>query len=167
MYNKTYQYSKFQKGVYILFFIIFLLGTLFAWISSILGLIFNSNFSIEDIIATLAAILVGSFLLFIAYYLNMFMPDIRIRNDGFQLKTIFYQSQWLRWDEILLVKEHFLSTKNYKLRGIRIEHIHPIYSFVGIFQQMEGKSFLITEKIQGYDDLIQVLETNRPDLFQH
>lgn len=166
--HTIYKYPRFQKRVYFMLFLMSILFFLVSTISSIISTvdnIANHNITIEHFTSVLAFMLIGIFLLFMAYYVNMLTPDIRLRKDSFQLKTVFYQSQWLRWKEILFIKKHHLSTKHYKWHGIGIDNIHPIYSFVGLTQKMGGKSFLLTEKIQGYEELMQVIEMNRPDLF--
>lgn len=160
----TYQYPKFQKTVYMIFFVAFFLAStiaIFLPTLALLGVIEGE----ANLSAMPVGMLVGSMLIFVGIYLNMFMPDVRVRENGFQLKTIFYESQWLRWEEIISVNKHPLSMRNYEWHGIRIENIHPIYSFIGTNQRIGGKGFLLTEKIQGYDDLIRVLKTKRPDLF--
>lgn len=164
---KTYQYPKFQKRVNLIMLIVFSLAATIVPILSILQFVTNDNPTTEDITSVPASLLVGFFLTLGAISVNMMTPDIRLRNDGFQLRTIFYQSQWLRWEDVQFIKVHFLSMKRYKMHGVRIDHISPIYSLIGFTQQMGGKSFIITEKIQDYADLMKLFETNRPDLFQH
>ena len=143
--------------------IVFFLAGATVLILPIIGLMSNNNPTVKDITAKPAGVLAGFFFPLVAIYVNMLTPDIRLRNDAFQLRTVFYHSQWLKWEDIQFIKVHFLSMKRYKMHGVRIDHISPIYSLIGFTQQMGGKTFLITEKIQDYDHLMQVLEINRPN----
>lgn len=162
----TYQYPKSQKAVNFAFFVVFLFMAIGAWVVLAISLLGINGRTVSDASAVPAFILVGSMLIFGAVSINMLTPDIRVQNDSFQLKTIFYQSQWIRWENVLFIKEHWQSGKRFTMYRIGVGNIHPIYFLIGFTQLMGEPCFLLTSRIQGYIELMQLLETNRPDLFQ-
>lgn len=162
---KTYQYPKFQKGINLAMFVLFFAAAIVVWVASTANLIHSNDISLNEITGTLASIVVGVGLITIAFIVNMLTPDIHVQNDRFQLVTVFYCSDWVPWGNIRFIKEHILSSKRYIIHGVGIENIHPIYSLIGFIYHMGETSFLLTERIQGYSELIQILEANRPDLF--
>ena len=93
-------------------------------------------------------------------------PDIILKDDGFQLKTFFYRSRWLKWKEIQSVKQIYLSSRVLRIYGIQIEQLNLIYFLVGLTQNLGGRGFLVTERIGNFEYLIGVLKGKRPDLFQ-
>lgn len=161
---KVYKYPRFQKGINVVLFILFVVGALVAFIASMMNLIGRNDIGMQDMAGVLSTLVVGFGLVLIALTVNMLTPDIRVQNDGLQIQTAFYQSEWLQWEDIVFVKRHPLSTKRRKMHSIGIGAIHPIYSLVGLTQQMGGRGFVITQKIQGYDELMKIVEEHRPDL---
>lgn len=119
----------------------------------------------EEMNATLAGLFGGLFVTVGMIIVHMLAPDIWIRDDGFQIRTLLYRSQWLKWEDIQAVEEHFLSSSIHRTHSILINQISSIYSFIGFVQQMNGRGFILSEKIQDYDALIQTFKVNRPDLF--
>jgi len=166
MAHKTYRYPKFQKAINLTFFVASIFVLVVLWVSLAIGLLGINNRTVSDASAVPASILLGFMFILLGLYVNMLTPDIRVQIDSFQLKTIFYQSQWVRWEDIRFIKKHWQSGARFTMCGVGLANIHPIYSVVGFTQLMGEPCFLLTSKIQGYKELMQLLETNRPDLFQ-
>lgn len=163
---KTYQYPKFQKAVNLTFFVVSIFMLLVLWVSLAIGLLGINDRIVSDASAVPAAILLGFMFILVGLAVNMLTPDIRVQNDSFQLKTIFYQSQWVRWEDIRFINKHWQSGKRLAMYGIGADNIHPIYSLIGFTQLIGNPCFILTSRIQGYQELMQLLKTNRPDLFQ-
>ena len=163
---KTNQYPKFQKAVNYAFLVVFSLMATAAWVGVAISLLGINGRTHSDVSAVPASIVVGLWLLFGVVYLHMLTPDIRVQKDTFQLKSIFYQSHWVRWEDIRFIKKHWQSGKCFSMYGIGVDNIHPIYSVIGFTQLMGDCCFILTSRIRGYTELMQLLKTNRPDLFQ-
>ena len=96
-------------------------------------------------------------------------PNIRTRNDGFQLFAPPYQSKWLAWDDIKKIKKrHSSSTKQHHTYAVILKgtEISPLYSILTFAWALDGyRAFILTNKIQQFDRLISLIREKRPDLF--
>lgn len=94
-------------------------------------------------------------------------PNIRVNNDGIQLNTLIYKSQWVNWDDIKQIKEISLSRKTYRVFGVTLKtnHISPLYLIVGYTQMIHARAFLISDRIKGFERLFEIMREKRPDLF--
>lgn len=163
MEEKTFSYPRFQKSVN---FLALLLSVAVAVI--LVGLLFFRllRTEIDDVTIVPAMILLAISFIIVGLLVNMGTPDIILKDDGFQLKTFFYRSRWLKWKEIQSVKQIYLSSRVLRIYGIQIEQLNLIYFLVGLTQNLGGRGFLVTERIGNFEYLIGVLKGKRPDLFQ-
>ena len=163
---RTHQYPKFQRAVNLVFFVVSLLMVIAIWVFLAINLWGTDNRIVSDPSTVPASIVLALMVGVVGLYVNMLAPAIRVQDDGFQLKTIFYQSQWLQWEAIRFIDEHWQSGKRLTMYSIGVDNVHPIYSLVGLTQLMGGPGFVLTSKIHGYQELMQLLKTNRAELVQ-
>ncbi len=103
----------------------------------------------------------------LAIIVHLSFPDLWVQNGSFQIRTECYKSRWLKWEDIRAIEEHQLSSERHRLHNVLVDQISPIYTFLGIVQKMNGRGFVLSDRIRNYQELLQILRTNRPDLFNN
>lgn len=171
---KTFDYPFFSKLIRIGYLIIALVVTIVVAISSVLtvltvftGFVLPSNVGVpENPSIILLNVLFVCIFVGIALVNHLMFPAIRVGEDSFQLRTVTYESRWFKWAEISRIKEHWLSNRRRRILGFVIKDLNPIYFLLGILQLYGAPAFFINDKLKGYEQLLEIIQEKRPDLFE-
>jgi hypothetical protein len=118
-------------------------------------------------LGTVVILIVGPWLLFLGSIPILIMaPDVHVSGNRFRISALFYTSPWLEWDEISAIKQHWMSSRWGKSLGVVVEGISPFYEIIGLVQLLESRGFIIFDSIQHYSELVQLMQSHRPDLFE-
>lgn len=132
----------------------------------ITGYEFASGVGSEEPGALIAGIVIPAFLTLLSFVINFLFPAVHVTSSGFRISRLFYTSPWLDWQDIRDIKSHWLSNRLRDITAITVDNISAVYRFIGIFELLDGKGFMIVDRINDYPELMQVLREHRPDLFE-
>jgi hypothetical protein len=155
-----------QKAVFFGLFILFVgtVGLMFFLV--LFGILDEGNPNVTvNRGAILPGVLISTFLILGAITINIAMPDLHVSDDGFRLVTVFSQSQIVQWEDILFVERTPFPKWYFEAYGVGLHVLHPIYNVIGFAYLLSGKAFLLAEKIDNFELLMQLIEERRPDLF--
>jgi len=111
----------------------------------------------------LTGILICAFLIFgIAIGLTA-MAQIHVCEDGFRVKTWFYQSEWLAWTAVQKVRR--LPFSNNLQLGI--VGLGWMFRLVGLVNWLPGGYVTVGNNLVDGELLIKTIKQKRPDLFQN
>lgn len=164
--TETFTYPASQKivsiGVYIFGFTILLV----VFAITLTGVVIErESFSAREVIAVVATLATILILMFGIIATSLTSPDIIVKRDCFRLKTLLYRSRWIYWEEVTFIRNPPLISVFAEVRGIGVNDLNPLYSLVGLIQGLGGRAFLILDRIDRYEQLMQTFEEHRPDLF--
>lgn len=129
-------------------------GNLPSWVS-----IDTSSFTFVYIIFTTILSILGAI-----SGLSMY-PIIETTPEGFRITTPLYNSGWLSWYDITQLSKPVRWGWSFENHFVTSNKL-PLYFIVtGLANWQFTKSFVISSRIQNYDQLIVILKTKRPDLF--
>jgi len=114
----------------------------------------------------MAALIVPALMIIGGVLVNLMFPAIHITSDGFRISRLLYTSPWLDWQNIRNIETHWLSSRSRVIIAITVEGISPWYRFIGMFELLGYKGFLIHDRINDYAELMRLLRNHRPDLFE-
>ena len=116
-------------------------------------------------------IIISTFFILNGLILVIATPAIQVSDDGFRIKRLFYTSPWLSWQDIcdteLLDLSSLLPFNDVALL-VGAKGLSPIFgfvSFIGPSRWSNVRGFIINDRLQNYSELIEILQTHRPDLF--
>jgi hypothetical protein len=100
---------------------------------------------------------------------SMQMPAIEICNDKFRLRAPLYRSDWMGWEEIMIIKKarvsrYFSGIFGWRAYAIEVESIHWLYGIVAWSQGVKGRTFLVLKQLKDYEEFAGILAHHRPDL---
>lgn len=108
-----------------------------------------------------------------AVIVMVMFPAIQVSSDGFRIRRLLYNSPWLSWQEICDIKplavSYFLpflgDARAISVKGI--DKLSIVYGFIGfVSSELAGtRGFVVTDRLQNYSELMEILQTQRPDLF--
>jgi hypothetical protein len=125
------------------------------------------DFGLAQLVEVLISFVGISLLIIGSLAVYMMFPAIHVRADEFKISTLLYQSNWMSWEEIMMVKELWLSYRKQLLLAVVVKDISLLYAVIGLTQFLGGqRAFLIHKSLNNHQDLMTLFHEKRPDLFE-
>jgi hypothetical protein len=90
-------------------------------------------------------------------------PSITVSEKGIQVRSLIGESSWLSWAAIKKARSSFMPSQQFWMIGV--EGLGWPYKLNGLLFWLGTGGFQVTQSIEDYHGLMEVLRKRRPDLF--
>ncbi|MDJ0755856.1 MAG: hypothetical protein QNJ45_20180 [Ardenticatenaceae bacterium] len=140
----------------------------FAIVGAYIALLFlpliSDEISVNPSRFLIIILIAGPIALLFATSIHFMYPEVHVSGEQFKLKTAFYESRWLRWDQIqdvALPESRLVS----QIVTVVVRDLPIIYWFIGLTRGFWGPAFLIHSRMRNGSRLVRRIYNKRGDLF--